>query len=62
MATNYNSRTSVTDRYIYIDGNIFDRDTPEGRMAARAYAYTVRAEGDEQTFRRIIRLVGRDDG
>lgn len=44
------------------NGNRFDLTTPEGRMAARAYAYTVGAEGDTQTKRAILRVVKRDDG
>jgi hypothetical protein len=45
-----------------VGGNIFDTTTPEGRMAARAYAFMVAAEGDEATKRAILRVVGRDDG
>jgi hypothetical protein len=45
-----------------VGGNTFDITTPEGRMAARAYAFMVAAEGDEQTKRVILKKVGRDDG
>lgn len=47
---------------LMVNNNAFDISTPEGRMAARAYAYTVAAEGDEATKRRILRIVGRNDG
>lgn len=62
MATSMPSHFTVTETTIMVDGNSFDVTTPEGRMAARAYAYTVAADGDEQTKRRILQIVKRDDG
>lgn len=55
-------RLTITTKTLMIGGNAFDITTPEGRMAARAYAYTIAAEGDEETKRKIIRVVGRNDG
>lgn len=60
-ATTQRSLTE-TKNSLMVGGNIFDTTTPEGRMAARAYAFMVAAEGDESTKRAILRVVGRDDG
>jgi hypothetical protein len=62
MDASTKSRVTITTKTIMVDGNAFNILTPEGRMAARAYAYTIAAEGDEETKRRIIRIVGRNDG
>jgi len=48
-------------RYIVADGNTFDTTTLEGRMAARAYAFAVLAQGDDATFKSIIAVVGREE-
>ena len=55
---------SLTDTgtTLFVGGNVFDITTPEGRMAARAYAFMVAAEGDEETKRALMKRVGRDDG
>lgn len=55
-------RLTITTKTLMIGGNAFDITTPEGRMAARAYAYVIAAEGEEEIKRKILRIVGRNDG
>lgn len=62
MATSIPSHFTVTSTTLMVDGNHFDITTPEGRMAARAYAYTVAADGDTETKRKILKVVKRNDG
>lgn len=56
------ARLTITTKTLMIDGNYFNITTPEGRMAARAYAYTIAADGEEEIKRKILRIVGRNDG
>lgn len=58
----YHNAPTQTETTLFVEGNTFDLTTAEGRMAARAYAFMVGAQGDEQTKREIMKRVGRDDG
>lgn len=55
-------RIEIGDHIIQVGKNHFDVTTPEGRMAARALAWTVAADGDVWLRDQIIRKVGKDDG
>ena len=52
----------IGDTLIQVGKNRFDVTTPEGRMAARALAWTVAADGELWLRDVILRKVGRDDG
>lgn len=52
---------SIGQHSIVVGRNAFDISTPEGRMAVRAFAWTLAAEGDSATKEKLLRVVGRDD-
>ena len=52
---------NISDHSVRIGRSVIDITIPEGRMAVRAYAWTLAAEGDSATKEKLLAVVGRDD-
>lgn len=58
----YDGKIRISTTWLSVGKNLFDISTPEGRMAVRAFAWTLAALGEQTTKEKLLAVVGKDDG